>query len=104
MFISIVAVGLAAVVPSSAQENTRSVDVPIRDLDLSDPGDVRRLNRRLSRAVHAVCEVPGVRGVAAQSNSEACKVQAKARSDRKAEQMIAAARAAGGGQSQTARK
>jgi UrcA family protein len=72
---------VAAVAPVAAtagQRETTTVAVDVSDLNLSNPADRVRAERRVSAAVRSMCATSGARSIATRQTEAACREQALA--------------------------
>jgi UrcA family protein len=67
-----------APVAATAGQNDSSRTINVSDLDLSNPADRVRAERRITAAVRSLCEGNGARSVAARTAEAACREQAMA--------------------------
>jgi UrcA family protein len=83
-------IALAAAVPAAAVDSDERVAVRIDDLDLANPNDQQRLDRRVSAAARRIC-VDGERGVLAMQREQRCIALALESAAPQAERAIALA-------------
>jgi UrcA family protein len=72
-----VAASIAPVAATAGQQDINRT-VNVSDLDLSNPADRARAERRINAAVRSLCEGNGARSVAARTAEAACREQAMA--------------------------
>jgi UrcA family protein len=82
---------LAAAVPAAAADRDDSAQVRIDDLDLANPSDQQRLDRRVSAAARRICAT-GARNLAAITAENRCIALALESAAPQAERAIALAR------------
>lgn len=71
-----------------------TVTVSARDLDLADPAQARRMERRIASAVSAVCNSHRAGGAAAQARYAECRTVAMVGVRARVDHMLAVARGA----------
>jgi UrcA family protein len=79
--VAVAAAIVAAITPAAASAGTReaaSITVDVRDLDLTQPADRARADRRVNAAIRSLCNATGERGVAARNAEAACRAEALA--------------------------
>lgn len=67
----------SAVAATDAQTTT-SIAVDVGDLDLSQPGDRQRADRRITATIRSMCETSGPRTLAIRTAEAVCREQAQA--------------------------
>lgn len=75
---AILAAIAAPVAASTTPDDVTSIAVDVRDLDLSQPADRARADRRVNAAVRSLCETSGQRTLAARTAEAECKKEALA--------------------------
>lgn len=85
-----VGLACAAAVPAAAQTEPRSVKVAFGDLDMNNPKDQARLDRRIGNAAGFVCGSPYVRELSLARKVDECRTDAIARAKTAVVEVLAA--------------
>lgn len=88
-----VALFVAPLVAGQAEAQGTQVTVGYADLDLSDPADVAKLDRRIRAAAQAACGKPSAADLEAQNDLARCRADAQARAALQRSQAMAKASA-----------
>jgi UrcA family protein len=73
-----IATALVPAAATAAPRDEASVRVDVSDLDLSQPADRARADRRINAAVRSLCYTSGARSVSTRNAEAACRDQALA--------------------------